>query len=503
MSCWSGHYTEAYCCDPAFGAFGNVDCWDSYSTYKRCCPSPSSSSDAVVNKSTFRGKGWPPPGLLALHGPHGPLNFRAGTGTSEPFWDESTTSWYPLHMVTGLGRKAWKAVEQYSKGSMCSLEFKIIAANVSTPRRPEPKSHKHRKLPLWMAYRGRPPTRWFLWGSNCKPHYHCPLWAPIAAIVIDRAASISMLLWLAALDGRPLRSGIRQFEPLRGAAKPNLFDLWSSMALAYNFGDWNRLEYEWLAPEYATVETSVAQAESITARLTSIYDNVYEHDGISGRRLIMPPHLCPTCCRRAVGRLPVLIVRNPFFRLVSVFRLKWLHSELKVHNRWEDFPVFARYVSEVFNSTDAYDSLPDVFLHNGSAINKLTKEPEFVQWDLLHTRAISEWLQDRHLDKPVAVEDLHILYVERLREGLASMQEALCKKLRYCEKLPPFPRANSFEGALSKDQLRSCWGQGQGDTADMVRHRYAADLREFGYSMDPFDAQPRQDVMASRRKPVR
>merc|ERR1711976_721772 len=119
-----------------------------------------------------------------------------------------------------------------------------------------------------------------------------------------------------------------------------------------------------------------------------------------------------TCCRTGFGRTRVLVVRNPFSRLLSVFRLRWLGNEDMVHNRWEDFHVLARYVSEVFNSSDAYKTLPLLFGHG--VLDTTGKWGEFKQWDLLHTRSISEWLQDTMLPEPLQVRTFHIVYVERL-----------------------------------------------------------------------------------------
>ena len=36
--------------------------------------------------------------------------------------------------------------------------------------------------------------------------------------------------------------------------------------------------------------------------------------------LYLPPHLCCSCCTNAKGRLPVVVVRNPFSRLASNWR---------------------------------------------------------------------------------------------------------------------------------------------------------------------------------------
>ena len=36
--------------------------------------------------------------------------------------------------------------------------------------------------------------------------------------------------------------------------------------------------------------------------------------------LYLPPHLCSSCCATGRGRLPVVVVRNPFSRLASNWR---------------------------------------------------------------------------------------------------------------------------------------------------------------------------------------
>merc|ERR1712048_934463 len=143
-----------------------------------------------------------------------------------------------------------------------------------------------------------------------------------------------------------------------------------------------------------------------------------------------------------------------------------------VHNRWEDFHVFARYVSEVFNSTDAYTKLPLEFGHG--VLDTTGKWGEFKQWDLLHTRAISEWLQDSMLAEALQVRTFHILYVERLNEGLIELAEVLCMERGYCKPLPQFPQTNSFETAVPKEVTSKCWEDPM--TVRMIYHRYLQDF---------------------------
>ena len=43
-------------------------------------------------------------------------------------------------------------------------------------------------------------------------------------------------------------------------------------------------------------------------------------------RFLPPAHLCPQCCTKQKWRKKVILVRNPFVRLASMFQFAWLPS---------------------------------------------------------------------------------------------------------------------------------------------------------------------------------
>ncbi|CAE8612722.1 unnamed protein product [Polarella glacialis] len=169
---------------------------------------------------------------------------------------------------------------------------------------------------------------------------------------------MSLLRWLAAMDGRPARvDGPRHFEKqscnpsevpfeparhgLGDGQQATLASMWGSLADAYARLGLQGLLETWLLPEYEAVGLDENEAKNVTGRSLVWMDRIADF----GHRFILPQHLCPTCCQHGAARLKLLVARNPFERLVSYFRLKWLGSPTKVHNRWEDFPVFVQYVA--------------------------------------------------------------------------------------------------------------------------------------------------------------
>ena len=146
--------------------------------------------------------------------------------------------------------------------------------------------------------------------------------------------------------------------------------------------------------------------------------------------------------------------------------------------------MYVRYVSEIFNSTDAYRHLPDTFSYGAPPLEGDT--PEFTQYDLLHTRAVSEWLASasvtNHLSSAgqVAYHAKHFfqIRVERLREGMASLERKLCNDLQYCRPLPALPKVNTFSSPVANSVWRSCWSSPA--VVSQVTHRSELILKWLG-----------------------
>lgn len=489
-SCWSQHYSPAFCCDPLPGFLleggdGNQECWDSYFTFEKCCPKlhlMNESERLEWRRDAVDGT-WPPSELLAMAGPAGPLQYQAATGGDTRILEWPALSmWYAVHVPKLTSRGA----DYYSKGSSCSLEL--------------------RSKELQDAGLAKETDRpWLLHGSNCKPYLHCPMWAPVALFIVDRIASMSLLIWLSMMDGRPRRlashehytfrslianerSGFKPpFEPAASHdnQQAKSFSIWSSMAEAFDGDNLKNLLKHWFDPEYEAVGLDKEQGSNLTRRSMIFYESF----GEIGKRFVLPPHLCLTCCQTGFGRIKVLVVRNPFERLFSFFRLKWLDSSSKKSNRWDDFPVFVRYVSEISNNTDAYLNLPDTFSYGASTQEGDT--PEFTQYDLLHTRAVSEWLASASFANnlgaagPVAYhpEDFFQIRVENLREGMARLERKLCTDLQYCRPLPTLPKVNTFSSPVAASVWKSCWSSPA--VVLQATYRYHLDFKAFGYSRNP------------------
>ncbi|CAE7714708.1 unnamed protein product [Symbiodinium pilosum] len=255
-----------------------------------------------------------------------------------------------------------------------------------------------------------------------------------------------------------------------GFDEPTLHNIWDSMSQAFAGDNLHGLVWHWLYPEYAAVGVSRQHAQNLTRRALAFYHGIY---GELGKRFVLPRHLCLTCCQLGAGRLRIMVVRNPFERLVSFFRLKWLGSQAKVSNRWADFPTYVRYVSEIFNYTDAYQTLPDFFQHGKRMPNSVQ---EFEQNDLLHTRAVAEWLASAQ-PRPLKAKDFLQIQVEQLNSGMVELARQLCETLGYCRPLPIIPKVNSFSKPISPRIWAGCW---RGGVALQAVHRYKLDFQDLG-----------------------
>ncbi|CAE8698287.1 unnamed protein product, partial [Polarella glacialis] len=423
--------------------------------------------------AAYGGRG-PPVGLLEATGDDGPLTYLAATaGRTAVFPPRRLTEeWIPIQ----IGKPSADVVDYFSKGSTCSLEL-MKSQSQSSPA----KARDDEKMP--------PPfPRWSASGSNCQPHLHCPLWAPLAVAVVNGAASMSTLLWIAMLDGRPRRRF--GYEPSR-SFRPRLIELWASLAESFAWGNLTRLIDEWLLPEYKAVGLDQQQALNMTVRALLNYDDQPVN---FGNLFHLPPHLCFTCCMTGLRRARIILVRSPFARIVSYFRARWLHNPAKVHNTWKDFPLFVEYVAEQYNSTDAYTTLALPANHGTSDIGL-----EFTQEDLRLTRSITELLRDAVAQKSSGAPQqpqqhqqqqqprpFYALHVEHVKDEIADLASLLCNQYDYCEGLPTFPHVKMFKAPVRKFVWRACWSNYS--TVRQVLHRFRQDFDTFGYSMDPLQS---------------
>jgi len=460
---------EDFCCDPAREIFvdggGNPDCWDATHTFDQCCAGgePSLGITAAAALEPANLPRWPPRTLLALLGSAGPLarfaGFQVASGGRLVLEENvGQTPWFPVRLSTASATR--EATDLYSKGSLCLLEL----ADKEQAAAPDHASMERSALTS---------SRWFAAGSNCRPFLHCPLWAPLAAAVMDRAASMSLLHWLAALDGRPRRtkpssadrSGRQVFE-VSARDRLTLWEQWESLATAYANGGVPGLVRDWLSPEFRAVGLNARQSRN--ASTWSLLGS--HHIGVRGRRIHLPSHLCFTCCSQGIDRLRVVFVRNPFARLVSFFRMAWLGNPLKPLNRWEDFPAFARRASAGRRQI-------------AGSVATLSQQG-FSDEDWLHTRSMSDWLQDgQSMNGSVQSTIFNVVHVEHLQDEIQELERLLCTDFAFCAPLPEFPRVNSFSLGVSSDIWSQCWSDQ--DVVWLVHERYKHDFDWFGYSSDP------------------
>jgi hypothetical protein len=460
-SCWSGKFTEAFCCDQRLQN-GHPSCWDAQHSFQTCCPKHSARNTGGGN---FSEASWPPPTLLSAVDVAGPLSFLAGTsGQLNASMLSDEPDWFPIATGSFAGSIALSGQSEnsdlYSKGTQCILHIPDVdSSGKGIYLHPGPLIED----PLQTSFSAG--------GSNCRPYLHCPLWLPIAVAIIDRAASMSVLLWLSKLDGRPRRT--HGFEPVN-SSRPTLFDIWSSLVSSIKTLGSEKASAEWLTSEFDLLGLNEADAQTLTSRCFRHYTS---SPGNLGRRVNLSPHLCFTCCIKGTNRLHLVFARNPFTRLTSYFRLRWLGSSSKKHNSWVDFPQFVDYVARLDNETDAYSTYK---LPVSKPLRSLAAD--FVDEDLLHTRSASEWIRQSMQASQWTSRYVHVVRIEHLEEETAELAAILCSGYKYCEQLPSFTHSNSFKDPPSEVIWRAIWSSE--DTVQRVVHRYRADFEAFGYSTE-------------------
>jgi len=386
------------------------------------------------------------------------------------------TNWFPL----AIDEEDPNNLDFYSKANDCLMEFEgANDADFLGKQQPQAQAHSS-------SARDRPhddhegnsrrKRRWFAVGSNCRPFLHCPLWAPLSIAVIDRAASMSVLLWVASLDGRPRRE-IAARKGGSGNYRPTLHRIWDSASEAFYRNHSDGL-MRWIRREFGAMGVPAAAWKQIGKHMAA----GLHHRGDRGWRVHMPRYLCSTCCSIGKGRMKVIFVRSPFSRLVSYFRMNWLGNPRKGDYTWDHFGHFAEMTLRAW---ELGVKLPDLDpeSENGRLLANFTPE------DRYHTKAMSEWLKDPMLkENPLPLKSFRVLHVEHMPQEYAEMVEALCTDFGFCEDFEPFPRVNSFQRGVPRDIWASLWSDPKTLTA--VQTRYKTDFDWFGYSRDPFLEDP-------------
>eukprot|EP00747_Dinoflagellata_sp_TGD_P035997 gnl/TRDRNA2_/TRDRNA2_138210_c0_seq1.p1 gnl/TRDRNA2_/TRDRNA2_138210_c0~~gnl/TRDRNA2_/TRDRNA2_138210_c0_seq1.p1 ORF type:complete len:419 (+),score=63.16 gnl/TRDRNA2_/TRDRNA2_138210_c0_seq1:43-1257(+) len=298
----------------------------------------------------------------------------------------------------------------------------------------------------------------------------CPDQVPLALLMVPKSGSMSLIQWLhgevgqqanafeaaANLGRRALDRSVGSPEEQRAAFAGHLL----------NVGDGA------LSP-LSDLGCTAEHAQEVA------WHSLAWHQQLNSGWLVLPPYMCPTCCRSGIRRLLVVLARNPFMRLVSYFKKWYLTGKQAIRRwRWEDFGTWILEMAHIARTTDAYTA--------GRGFNS-----DFELSDIFHTRSVREMLGDTKLMPPRDLARPFMpLHLETLRNDLKLLQKRLCAEYGYCEKLPRIPeatrghRSNASMELKEPNRWNALWNASSVRAA--VVERYGWDFAHLGYRPDPF-----------------
>lgn len=156
----------------------------------------------------------------------------------------------------------------------------------------------------------------------------------------------------------------------------------------------------------------------------------------------LPMALCPSCCRRASGRLRVIFLRDPVARMWSFFEGYW-------------FPRKGQLLPE-----PSFETWLRLILSRNASSSSL-----FEASDLDHVRPA--------LHRPLGHESQEVMFcMEDVEKSLRRVEGALCRYYQHCTPLPQFPAVKKKKKASSSKPLATL-----GDfAAGLVRDRFHFDF---------------------------
>jgi len=330
---------------------------------------------------------------------------------------------------------------------------------------------------LWYTQGDASSSQMLVEASHCftrevgRPNmFLCPLKSPIAVITMRKAGSNTIGPWLHAIDG--------------DSRPAVLTDLWFAVDPHEDTADNTRVVADWLfGPEGMGISASsrlgYEEKQSVFQRLQQLFTAE-----VATSKLLLPPSWCVPCCASASGRLPVVLVRNPFRRLESYFRHKWLGNERKApFTKWKKFPLWLRMLCDYRQLSE--NTTWGFFGFRG--------RPPLGPNDITHTLSLAELVQDPRWSSAAreALEtQLFPLRLEVISSDLERLAAVLCNFFGSCRRLPKLPDivprgVRSSSGV--KPKLERLW---RTEALSLVRRMYASDFKRLGYSTDPYISAP-------------
>ncbi|CAL1165040.1 unnamed protein product, partial [Cladocopium goreaui] len=378
---------------------------------------------------------------------------------------------------------------------------------------------------LWRDRQNRTPS---MHGWPVKVQlFHCPKRVPVAFLTVPKCGTTSTINWVLQMEGQ------EQLRSLERSGKAFLHHQGPGQLADLVKGELESAASQGTIPNEKLMDKDFASLVMFRA-LHRYKPGLESYDAtVTVEREFLPPaNLCPLCCIHGWQRQRVVLARNPFVRLMSYFRFVWLNNPNWGDHKWTGWAGFSDYYQFVLQMRD---SKPGLFA-NGldwvpESVNKCKQENDgklegtalhpwickttyytLSAYDIFHLRPVSDMVSDeRFLAGPAAMEDILVLHLETLKEDILQLEEALCSRFGFCEKLPPFPsvlpgkniRDSAVEGAVKEKcgfkektlTWHNCtapeWLQlwDPRVTSMVVRH-YRQDFRWLGYSTDPANLLP-------------
>jgi len=355
--------------------------------------------------------------------------------------------------------------------------------------------------------------------------FHCPKGVPLAMFLIPKCGTTSGVNWAMAMEGATDRASLsKASEQLLNEGSTQRFLDWLTEELQLSFM-LSGMPFEG-EESSRTLDLSAKLFNRSLYRLSFGLTPNREDGGPIVEQYVTPAHLCPMCCLHGHGRQRVIIGRNPYVRLVSYFRFRWLNLASGQHPRttWVDFGPWLAVILG-FRA-----SRPDFFANglqwtpryheSGSCQNVPeslypicleARQLALDDHDVFHLRPLADIARDRR--HPGGVEafrpGVHVIHLERIEADITALELKLCASYGYCEKLPAFPLkvlpsghtmpARTLKERCLLNESTLAWFNCTAppwlqlwtpQLIDLVARAYKDDFSVLGYSVDPAELLP-------------
>lgn len=175
--------------------------------------------------------------------------------------------------------------------------------------------------------------------------FHCPAGLPISLFVLPKCGTTSAINFI--LDNEPY-------------TRPSLSVAMDSMI------NRPRVMISWLEDELYNWEMfNHTHAMELSQRLMHRFPGTSEQQqNFDWMRFLPPAHLCPLCCSEQKWRQKVILVRNPFARIASLYHFSWIHeipedvdSRFLPFVGWKDFGRWLKLILSERDSGTFYNNV--------------------------------------------------------------------------------------------------------------------------------------------------